>query len=167
MKLLSNEITLSNSTFHVIVGLGAFDGKCRLGSICDSVNRRVPESTGDRPTFMISVTASPDVVQATATVDLHPGVPRTLQVPLAKQGSAWVGSSFMPADPRLQLPGAAGAMVTVTLFDGSNHRSVGVVHVGLSIVSLTAVFSGGDVPSPGMITTIRSSSVATWRERFW
>ena len=100
-----------------------------------------PLATGQP--FTISVTASPDVVQATATVDLHPGSPRILQVPLAKQGSAWVGSSFMPADSRLQLPGAAGAMVKVTLFDGSNHRSEGVVRVGLSIVSLTAVFSGG------------------------
>jgi Ca2+-binding RTX toxin-like protein len=100
-----------------------------------------PLATGQP--FTISVTASPDVVQATATVDLHPGAPRTLEVPLAKQGPAWVGSGFLPADPRLQLPGTAGAMVKVAVFDGSNHRSEGVVQVGLSIVSLTAVFNGG------------------------
>ena len=42
--------------------------------------------------FTISVTASPDVTQAIATVDFRPGDPRPLQIQLTKQGSVWTGS---------------------------------------------------------------------------
>src|SRR5262245_18823271 len=48
--------------------------------------------------FTIAVTASPDVTQATATVDFHPGKPQSLQVPLTKQGLIWSGSGLVPAD---------------------------------------------------------------------
>ena len=93
--------------------------------------------------FTIAVTASSDVTQATATVDIRPGQPRLLEVPLVKQGLVWTGSGSVPADIRFQLPGSAGAMVRVILLDAAHRRAEGVVQVGVEVVSITAVLAGG------------------------
>ncbi len=141
MKSVMSLFRILRSTSSLALGLSmgnAVWGSSAIQSIDVSPS---PLATGQP--FTISVTGSADVVAATATVDLHPGMPRALEVPLTKQGSTWVGSGVVPANPSHQLPGNAGAMVKVTLVDSSNLHSEGVVHVGLSIVSLTAVFSGG------------------------
>lgn len=99
-----------------------------------------PLTTGQN--FTIAVTASPDVTRATATVFFRPGEPRLLQIPLTKQGLIWTGSGLVPADLRLQLPPSAGAMVKVILFDAARHLAEGVVHLGVKIESISAVFAG-------------------------
>ncbi|MGZ8939727.1 MAG: hypothetical protein ACXW32_10995, partial [Limisphaerales bacterium] len=47
--------------------------------------------------FSISVVASADVTQATATVDFRPAVASLLRVTLSKQGSTWAGSGMVPS----------------------------------------------------------------------
>ncbi len=100
-----------------------------------------PLTTGQP--FTITVTASPDVVQATATVDFRPGEPQALQIPLAKQGPIWTGSGLAPAELRRQLPLKAGAMVKVLLLDAAGLRAEGVLHVGVNVVFVSAVFAEG------------------------
>ena len=100
-----------------------------------------PLTTGQ--TFTIDVTTSPDVTRATATVFFRGGEPRFLQVPLTKQGLTWTGSGIVPANLRLQLPTPAGAMVKVTAFDAARRLSEGVVHLGVKIESISAVFADG------------------------
>lgn len=100
-----------------------------------------PLTTGQR--FTIDVTTSPDVTRATATIFFRLGEPRFLQVPLTKQGLTWTGSGLVPADLRLQLPAPAGAMVKVTAFDAARRLIEGVVHLGVKIESISAVFADG------------------------
>ena len=99
--------------------------------------------------FTIAVAASPDVTQATATVDFRPGQPRALEIPLTKQGPIWTGSGLVPSDLSRQLPAQAGAMVRVALFDAGHQRTEGVVHLGVNIESISAVFAGGTLTITG------------------
>jgi len=93
--------------------------------------------------FTISIAASSDVTQAIATVDFHPGQPRSQQILLTNQGSIWTGAGLVPSDLARELPGKAGALVQVALFDTGKHRAEGVVHVGVEIESISANFSNG------------------------
>ncbi|MEO5859017.1 MAG: calcium-binding protein [Pyrinomonadaceae bacterium] len=94
-------------------------------------------------TFTISVAGSPDVTQATATFSFRPGQPRAVEIPLTQQGQTWTGSGLVPADIRLQLPGSAGAMAKVVLFDAYGNKSQSVVQLAVKVESITAVFDGG------------------------
>lgn len=93
--------------------------------------------------FTIAVTASPDVTQASATFSFRPGQPRAVEIPLTQQGTIWTGSGLVPADLRLQLPGSAGAMAKVVLFDASGIREQSVVQLAVKVESITAVLDGG------------------------
>src|SRR2546422_482383 len=81
--------------------------------------------------FTIAVTASADVTQAIARVDFRAADPRSIQVPLTQQGLVWTGSGVVPSDFRVQLPGNAGAIVKVALFNAAHQRAEGVVHIGV------------------------------------
>jgi Ca2+-binding RTX toxin-like protein len=93
--------------------------------------------------FTIAVTASSDVTKAIATVHFHPGEPRSLQIPLVKQGLTWTGSGLVPPNLHLQRPPKAGALVKVVLFDAVHRRAEGVVKLGVNVESISAVFAGG------------------------
>jgi Ca2+-binding RTX toxin-like protein len=93
-------------------------------------------------TFSISVKASPDVTQATARVAFRSADPRTLDIQLTKQNDVWTGSGTVPADLRRELPGTAGAMVTLTLIGADNQRDEQVLNLGVKIESISAVFDG-------------------------
>lgn len=93
--------------------------------------------------FTIAVTASPDVTQATATFSFRPGQPRVVEISLTQQGAVWTGSGLVPADLRRQLPGSAGAMAKVVLFDTKGKRVQRVVHLAVKVESITAVFDEG------------------------
>jgi Ca2+-binding RTX toxin-like protein len=100
-----------------------------------------PVTTGQN--FMLSVAASPDVTAASAIVDFHPGDARFLRIPLTKQGALWTGFGTVPADLLLQLPGSAGALVRVAVFDAAHARVEGVLRVPVKVESITATFAGG------------------------
>jgi Ca2+-binding RTX toxin-like protein len=93
-------------------------------------------------TFSISVKASPDVTQANARVAFRSADPRTLDIQLTKQNDVWTGSGTVPADLRRELPGTAGAMVTLTLIGADNQRDEQVLNLGVKIESISAVFDG-------------------------
>lgn len=93
--------------------------------------------------FTIAVTASPEVTQATATFSFRPGQPRAVEIPLTQQGQTWTGSGLVPADLRRQLPGSAGAMAKVVLFDANGNKAQSVVQLAVKVESITAVFDGG------------------------
>jgi Ca2+-binding RTX toxin-like protein len=93
--------------------------------------------------FTIAVTASPDVTEAAATVSFRTGLPQSLEIPLTRQGELWTGSGFVPANIILQLPGRAGAMVRVLVFDAAHRRIVSVAQVGLNISRVSAAFAEG------------------------
>src|SRR5262249_51095548 len=109
MKSFLTLFRILRSASSLAVGLSMGNGVWGASAIQSIDVSPTPLATGQP--FTISVTSSPDVVQAIATVDLHPGQPHILQITLAKQGSAWVGSGVVPSDPSHQLPGNAGAMV--------------------------------------------------------
>ena len=87
--------------------------------------------------FDIAVTASDDVVQATATVDFRPGSPSLLRVPLAKQNGEWIGTATVPlgVNPRI----GALATVKVLAFDAARARAESAIQVPIS--PLSAVYS--------------------------
>jgi len=92
--------------------------------------------------FTIRATASPDVTQGIAKVELRPWAERILRVDLTLQGGAWTGTGVIPAD--LVPPVGATATVKVTLIDAARARaqrnlSVGVV-TGSTACPGTAVF---------------------------
>ena len=93
--------------------------------------------------FAIAVTASPDVTEASATVDFRTGQPRSLEIPLVRQGELWTGSGLVPTNILVQLPGQAGAMVRVAVFDAAHRRIESVVQVGVHISRVFASFAGG------------------------
>ena len=93
--------------------------------------------------FTVAVVASPDVTQAAATVDFRTGLPRSLQISLARQGDVWTGSALVPTNVLLQLPQQAGAMVRVAVFDAAHRRVDSVVQVGLHLSTVSAVFDDG------------------------
>jgi Ca2+-binding RTX toxin-like protein len=93
--------------------------------------------------FSLSVSGSPDVSDAIARVDFRTGEPRSLTIPLTRQGLTWIGSGLVPLDLRRELPGEAGAVVRVALFDAFHHRAEGVLQVSVHVESITAVFANG------------------------
>ena len=94
--------------------------------------------------FTITVAASPDVTQAAATVDFHPGNSSSLQICLTKQGLIWTGSGLVPADLKHNRhKDESRATVKVLLFDAAGKRDEGVVRLGVDFVSISAVFAGG------------------------
>ena len=92
--------------------------------------------------FTIAVTATPDVVFATATVDFRPGAAPALQIPLAKQGLVWVGSATIPSGLRLQA-NKDEARVTVAALDAALRREEQSVRVDVVIPTVAAVFTNG------------------------
>jgi Ca2+-binding RTX toxin-like protein len=101
-----------------------------------------PNPLATAQSFTVTVNASRDVTRAIAVVSFRPGRPRLLRIPLTQQGETWTGSGLVPADLRHQLPGQAGAMVKVILFDANHERATRVVHLGVEIHSISAVVSG-------------------------
>jgi Ca2+-binding RTX toxin-like protein len=93
--------------------------------------------------FTIAVTAPPATTEVTAIFSFRPGQPRALEIPLTNQGQIWTGSGLVPADLRLELPGSAGAMAQVILFDASGRREERVVQLAVRVESISAVFDGG------------------------
>lgn len=93
--------------------------------------------------FTIAVTASPDVVQASASIDIRQGNAPLLQVPLIKQGSDWIGSGLIPANIGVKSSDKAQAKIKVLVFDAANHRAEGLSQVDVTITSVSAVFTGG------------------------
>ena len=94
--------------------------------------------------FTITLVASPDVTQATATVDFRPANLRLLRIPLQPQGTTWTGAGVVPGD--LQLTGGAHALVKVILLDGAHQRTETVANVKVTSAGSalnTAVFAGG------------------------
>jgi hypothetical protein len=95
--------------------------------------------------FALVVTASPTVVQASATVDFSPGKRSSLEIALTKQGSIWTGTGVVPPGVDHQLPTGTGAKVKVVVLDASHHRAEEVAHfaVDVSGTAISAVFAGG------------------------
>lgn len=93
--------------------------------------------------FTIAVTASSDVTRATATFSFRPGQPRAVEIELTQKDNTWVGSGLVPADLRLQLPGSAGAMVQVALFDAAGKRDENVIQLPVKLEAIVASFDGG------------------------
>jgi Ca2+-binding RTX toxin-like protein len=100
--------------------------------------------------FTITVAASPDVETASATVAFpgtpganKGGPPRSLEVPLNKQGQVWIGSGLVPADSQAANQGPAQAKVTALVFDANHGRAQTQLHVDIVAPSVSAVFVGG------------------------
>lgn len=93
--------------------------------------------------FTITVAASPDVTQGTATVDFRPASATLLRVVLTKQGQNWVGSGTVPAS--LQVPSGTQATVKVLVFDAARVRAEATRLVGITTVlpGISATFAGG------------------------
>jgi hypothetical protein len=92
--------------------------------------------------FTVSMTASSDVTQATATADFRPALPRLLRIPLTKQGTSWSGGGLIPTG----LPVGVGAVATVQVFafDAGRHLAQAAETVGVAEPSIiTANFAGG------------------------
>ena len=94
-------------------------------------------------TFTISVNASPDVTQATASVDFRPGAPRSLSIELTKQGDVWTGSGTTPSDILREIPANVGATVRVTLSDAAGRTDQRSLRLGVRVETITAVFADG------------------------
>jgi Ca2+-binding RTX toxin-like protein len=91
--------------------------------------------------FAITVAASADVTQASATIDFRPGKTKSLEVPLTKQGSNWTGSVLIPVDLDLRHPEKTKARVNVLVFDAARHRAQKQLQVAVNVVSISAVFA--------------------------
>jgi Ca2+-binding RTX toxin-like protein len=106
----------------------------------------LPDPLNPSQDFTIEVATSPDVTEAFARVDFHPGQPRAIEIPLAKQGSNWTGVAAVPRDLQLQLPGKAGGIVKITVFDAQRHRAEGVNSLSVDLTPVpvvSAVFRNG------------------------
>jgi Ca2+-binding RTX toxin-like protein len=97
-------------------------------------------------TFSIDVEASDDVIQAIATVDFRPSLPRLLRVPLSQAGFNWTGAGSIPAD--IILPPGVDAAVKIMVFDAARQRAEVTLSVPLVSNALTAVFD----PLLGILT---------------
>jgi Ca2+-binding RTX toxin-like protein len=94
-------------------------------------------------TFIVSVTASPDVTMATASVDFHPGAPQSVIIPLTQQGSNFVGTAAVPVELKFKHDQTADAHLKVTLFDAKGHHDDENFKLDVEVPTITAVFSGG------------------------
>ncbi len=93
--------------------------------------------------FVIAVSASADVTEATATVDFHPGNAPSLQIALSKQGALWTGSGVIPADLGIQHSENASAKVKVIAFDVAHKRAESLLQADVQQPVISAVFAGG------------------------
>ena len=134
--VIHRTIRLAMSLFSVL-----FLGNLHAGAQSAPSIEVSPLVTGQN--FTITVIASPDITQATATFSFRPGQPRAIEIPLTQQGLIWIGSGLVPADLGLQLPGNAGAMAKVVLLDAAGKREERVVHLAVKVESISAVFDGG------------------------
>ncbi len=97
--------------------------------------------------FGISVAASSDVTQATATVDFRPWAPSVIRLPLALVGNRWVGNGSIPQG--LTPPAGAVASVRVVAFDAARQRAEQGLQAGVEVI-LSAVFD----PGTGILTVV-------------
>src|SRR5580765_2425775 len=93
--------------------------------------------------FTIAIAASPDVTLAVARVDFRAADPRSIEIPLTQQGGLWTGSGVVPTDLRVQLPGDAGGMVKVAVFNAAHQHAEKILHIGVKPSTVSAVFAGG------------------------
>lgn len=91
--------------------------------------------------FTISVTASPDVTEASATLDFQPGNFPSQAISLTNQGSSWVGVGTVP--PELKSSDKTEAKIKVTLFDADQHRTEQMIRVDVTPAVVFAVFANG------------------------
>jgi len=94
-------------------------------------------------TFTVSVTASPDVTMATASVDFHPGQQQTVLIPLTQQGFNFVGTAAVPVELKFKHDQTADAHLKVTLFDAKGHHDDEDFKLDVDFPTITAAFSGG------------------------
>ncbi len=95
-------------------------------------------------TFTVAVTATPDVTQATAKVDFHPGESQPLNINLTKQGLTWTGSGVVPSDlEHKKNKDEDKATVKILVFDAAGRRDEGNIHLAVNFSSISAVFAGG------------------------
>ena len=93
--------------------------------------------------FVITVSASSDVVQATATVDFRPGDFPAQDISLTLQGSNWTGAGVVPAKIHLRTKKDEG-QVRVVVFDANGKQDKAAVKIDVSPTPpITAVFAGG------------------------
>ncbi len=94
-------------------------------------------------TFTITVAATPDVTQASATVQFHPVQQQLQIIPLTKQGAVFVGTAAVPPDLSFKKDDTATAKFKVLVFDAAGHHDGDNEHVDVDIATISAVFSGG------------------------
>jgi Ca2+-binding RTX toxin-like protein len=94
-------------------------------------------------TFTITVAASPDAVQATASIVFHPGDPQSLFFPLTQQGSNFTATVAVPLNLTFKHDEEADAKIKVTVFDSNGHKAEENLRVNVGIPTITAVFNGG------------------------
>ena len=93
-------------------------------------------------TFTIAVAASPDTVQATASVVFHPGDPQSLSLSLTQQGTNFVATAAVPIDLKFKRDEEADAKIKVTVFDANGRKDDQNLRVNVGIPTITAVLNG-------------------------
>jgi len=91
-------------------------------------------------TFRIVVAASGDAIQASANIEFHQSI--AFDLPLAKQGSVFTGSSVVPDDLRLN-EHIEEVKVKVSVVDASGQKTEQVLHFDATIPVVSAVFTNG------------------------
>lgn len=94
--------------------------------------------------FTISVKATLDVVQATATVDFRPWSPKLLRIALSQSGDLWNGAGTFPAN--ITPPPGGKVTVKVLAFDAARERAERSTRV--AVFSALALFD----PVTGVLT---------------
>jgi Ca2+-binding RTX toxin-like protein len=92
--------------------------------------------------FAMVVAASPDVTQASATIDFHRSKSSSLQFSLTLQGTNWVASRVIPSDLDLR-DNKDEAKVRVIVLDAQGHRDEKLFQANVIVPPVTAAFSGG------------------------
>jgi Ca2+-binding RTX toxin-like protein len=97
--------------------------------------------------FVITVTASSNVTQVTATVDFKSVQSASLDITLTNQGSVWTGSGLVPSDliPKHihQDDADVDAKAKVVLLDSMGRQDVEVIKLDVTAPTISAVFGGG------------------------
>jgi len=91
--------------------------------------------------FTIAITTSPDVTEASATVDVQPGNFASQALSLTNQGSNWIGVGTVPAE--IKSSDKTEAKIKVILFDADRHRTEQMLRVDVSPAVVFAVFATG------------------------
>ena len=92
--------------------------------------------------FTVTVTASPDVTQATAVINFWKATPEYLEVLLTRQGSNWVGSGVVPLELRFADPHKAEAKIKVLVLDAALRPAEQIVRLPVNVPNIAAVFTG-------------------------